>query len=63
MTGNMTGGTVTGGNMTGSISSFDESESDGGTVSDESEGGCIDCLTYATTSSSHFSSSVSLLIV
>ena len=32
MTGNMTGGTVTGGNMTVSISSFDESESDGGTV-------------------------------
>jgi hypothetical protein len=35
--------------MTGSISSFDDSESDesengGGTVtSDESEGGCIDC--------------------
>ena len=55
MTGNMTGGTVPGGNMTGSISSFDESESDGGTVSDDSEGGCIDCLTYATTSSSHFS--------
>lgn len=43
MTGNMTGGTVTGGNMTGAISSFDESESDGGTVSDDSEGGCIDC--------------------
>jgi hypothetical protein len=43
MTGNMTGGTVTGGNMTVSISSFDESESDGGTVSDDSEGGCIEC--------------------
>jgi hypothetical protein len=44
MTGNMTGGNVTGGNMTGSISSFDESENGGGTVtSDDSEGGCIDC--------------------
>jgi hypothetical protein len=29
--------------MTVSISSFDESESDGGTVSDVSEGGCIEC--------------------
>jgi hypothetical protein len=43
LTGNMTGGTVTGGNMIVSISSFDESESDGGTVSDDSEGGCIEC--------------------
>jgi hypothetical protein len=44
MTGNTTGGNVTGGNMTGSISSFDESESGGGTVSvDDGEGGCIDC--------------------
>jgi UPF0716 family protein affecting phage T7 exclusion len=47
--GNMTGGNVTGGNATGSISSFDESESSddsesgGGTVSDDSEGGCFDC--------------------
>jgi hypothetical protein len=40
----MTGGNVTGGNMTGSISSFDESENGGGTVTfDYSEGGCIDC--------------------
>jgi hypothetical protein len=36
MTGNMTGGNVTGGNATGSISAFDESESGGGTVSDDS---------------------------
>jgi hypothetical protein len=44
MTGNTTGGNVTRGNMTGSISSFDESESGGGTVSDDDgEGGCIDC--------------------
>ena len=47
--GNMTGGNVTGGNAAGSISSFDDSdgiadsESGGGTVSDDSEGGCIDC--------------------
>jgi hypothetical protein len=44
MSGNMTGSNVTGGNTTGSISSFDESESSGGTVSsDEGGGGCLDC--------------------
>ena len=43
MTGNMTGGNITGGNMTGSISSFVESDGGGGTVGDDSEGGCIDC--------------------
>jgi hypothetical protein len=43
MSGNMTGGNVTGGNTTGSISSFDDSEDGGGTVtSDEGgSGGCI----------------------
>ena len=47
MSGNMTGGNVTGGNTTGSISSFDDSEGESGTVtSDEGgSGGCIgvDC--------------------
>ena len=45
MSGNMTGGNVTGGNTTGSISSFDDSESGGGTVTvDEGgSGGCLDC--------------------
>jgi hypothetical protein len=43
MSGNMIGGNVTGGNTTGSISSFDDSENGGGTVtSDEGgSGGCI----------------------
>ena len=43
MSGNMTGGNVTGGNTTGSISSFDESESGGGTVTSD-EGAVVDVL-------------------
>jgi xanthosine utilization system XapX-like protein len=44
MSGNMTGGNATGGNMSGSISSVDDGESGGGSVTtNDGGGGCLDC--------------------
>jgi hypothetical protein len=42
--GNLTGGNATGGNMSGSISSVDDGESGGGSVTtNDGGGGCLDC--------------------